>query len=1319
MESVWILGLFNFLSFLLLVNSSTTISINSVAGFLQLCSMDTLDSNTKVELAPGTYEIDLYCFIANLSNISIVGSDNEPSIIRGSIVNVSMKSGFAFYNVSHLLVKNVFFEHCGHEVPSSLPSAVNGTFAYFGPSQKAVLLFSHCRDVVLNHVVINQSFGFGIVTVNLLGMTELNQVIISNTDNFRHPSCSLLINRDDLLCSGSGAVFVFSDDDITDVEKENATLTIANSTFERNANLIPLSRFIPLYVSIRSARKSEPFLLVSGSGIGFFLGQTNYHLVVTVSNTSIQHNNGNIAGVVLGYFNTVRSSEVNIRQCIFDDNHVPDLVRGGGLLVLLSLYLDQLYLFPEYNNPPFQVLTITQSQFTRNSASTGGAIYFHLPPQNISDYLIVLDSILFAGNIGGPGAAIEAASIQSTFVQKSIAFLFQDIEAYSNSFFSNQAFLAVTMENSAVFAFIGVNNVTVAGTPHKGGYYHDNDLGVFLMSGGNFVLYGHNTFKSNRAFSGGAISLYDNSILFIHDKSNLSFIDNHATQSGGAIYINSLGFGTSKACAIQLIGNSIDAFFPTEVYKLNLSVLFVNNSAIEAGNSIYANPLYKCGYLPEASVMHSGITDDDMAVYNSIFNFETITSAVSEISSIPFKICLCQGPHFNSSNCQETARISSVYPGQTFNVWMMAIDVASIPVSSLLYTVVTGIGNATLSEAQDIRQIGGTLGQCNEVDFTISGSEHINAIMKVFAHPGGILSTINVYIDGCPPGFELDGNKQCMCEPFLLDKVGTTCNTTTYTVARINNVWIGTHGHPNIIKEVVYVPTCPVDYCQSNVTDIDLSQPDFLCTKGRSGLLCGGCKDGLSTIFGSASCSKCSNFWLFTIVLYALAGVMLVAIIFLLNLTVSKGTVIGLVFYVNVISVNANIFFSKSAGYNFFFVFISLLNLELGFPICFYNGMDEKAKVGFQFLFPAYLLFISVAIIFLSRWSTLMQKLTASSGVAVLATLFYLMFNKILRTVIDILSFASLHSLVDRHILWLFDGNVYFFTGLHILLVIVAVITIFGFIIPYILFLTLIKYHSRLPFWPRLKPLIDAYTAPYKDKWRNWIGLRLVLLTILCVIYAITGVDNPSLTLLLQIIFVVSFSICQAYVRPYKLLALELLDMYFLLNFTSLSLVTGYAISGRDHTEIGHEYIINFLFSLAFIAFCAIIAWSAFTQLRMISSFRRLTNELYCRTRHTIKEAWYQMKGKKMSEKDTASPSSPSVFLTSFTPSTFVPVAESNTTFTVSEVILTTPTSDTGSPMTNSMPLGNTGINAEPKAEFRPHMKTFSKLREPVLDFCD
>ena len=66
---------------------------------------------------------------------------------------------------------------------------------------------------------------------------------------------------------------------------------------------------------------------------------------------------------------------------------------------------------------------------------------------------------------------------------------------------------------------------------------------------------------------------------------------------------------------------------------------------------------------------------------------------------------------------------------------------------------------------------------------------------------------------------------------------------------------------------------------------------------------------------------------------------------------------------------------------------------------CFYNGMDDYAKMWLQFVFPAYLIIIAITLIITSRYSIKVQRLTAQRALPVLATLFLLSYTKVLRTV--------------------------------------------------------------------------------------------------------------------------------------------------------------------------------------------------------------------------------------------------------------------------------------------------------------------------------
>ena len=113
----------------------------------------------------------------------------------------------------------------------------------------------------------------------------------------------------------------------------------------------------------------------------------------------------------------------------------------------------------------------------------------------------------------------------------------------------------------------------------------------------------------------------------------------------------------------------------------------------------------------------------------------------------------------------------------------------------------------------------------------------------------------------------------------------------------------------------------------------------------RTGIICGHCYGNYSVIFGSSKCQVCTDMWLITLVMFAVLGVLLVAALFFLNLTVTQGTLYGLIFYANIVQLNASIFFNQST-LRPLQVIVSFENLDRGIPMCLYDDMDDAAGQG-------------------------------------------------------------------------------------------------------------------------------------------------------------------------------------------------------------------------------------------------------------------------------------------------------------------------------------------------------------------------------------
>ena len=216
---------------------------------------------------------------------------------------------------------------------------------------------------------------------------------------------------------------------------------------------------------------------------------------------------------------------------------------------------------------------------------------------------------------------------------------------------------------------------------------------------------------------------------------------------------------------------------------------------------------------------------------------------------------------------------------------------------------------------------------------------------------------------------------------------------------------------------------CPLGYCSKRESNVMLSKPDSQCNYNRSGILCGGCQPGLSLALGSAQCLPCSNKYLALLIPFTLAGPILVGVIKLLDLTISQGTMNGLIFYANI--VKANEYISLPQGQtNPLTLFIAWLNLDLGVETCFFNGLSAYSKTWLQFVFPLYLWSIAGLIIILAKYSDRVASVMGNNSVPVPATLFLLSYAKIFLTIITALSYTVVYTSHGHMVVWTADGNV-------------------------------------------------------------------------------------------------------------------------------------------------------------------------------------------------------------------------------------------------------------------------------------------------------
>ena len=464
----------------------------------------------------------------------------------------------------------------------------------------------------------------------------------------------------------------------------------------------------------------------------------------------------------------------------------------------------------------------------------------------------------------------------------------------------------------------------------------------------------------------------------------------------------------------------------------------------------------------------------------------------------------------------------------------------------------------------------------------------------------------------CSIGFQhhVEERTRCICECDLqLSEYITTCNPQDQTLTRTKNFWLTNVS--GLSNSYLIFPNCPLNYCHppTSSVKINLNIPngaDAQCANGRSGMLCGNCKPHLSLSLGSSRCIPCPTYWRGTLVVIVLAallaGVALVFFLLFLNLTVAAGTINGIIFYAHIANANSSTFlpFSKP---NFITIFLAWLNLELGFDVCLFQGMDTFWKTLLHLSYPVYLFCLVAAIIVISERSTKFARFIGKKNpVATLATVILLSYSKLLHLTIASFSFAILSYPDGSHKLtWLHDASVPYVRGKHAILFLVALlILVAGGAYTALLFFWqwLLKHQNRKPLkWvqnQRLYMFLEPYHAPYAFKHRYWTGLLLFIRAVLYITSAANVSNNPAVNLLAVGIVMICILVLKSYSQGslYRKWLLDILEMACYVNIALFSLTELFILEGNRNQKIT-AYISG---SITIILFLLILIYHLFTE---------------------------------------------------------------------------------------------------------------------------
>ena len=542
-------------------------------------------------------------------------------------------------------------------------------------------------------------------------------------------------------------------------------------------------------------------------------------------------------------------------------------------------------------------------------------------------------------------------------------------------------------------------------------------------------------------------------------------------------------------CFFQYVTLRNTSNMPTNHY----TIVFNNNSGSQTITHIQLSISYytsHCRWLPNTTFY---------GYHPKIIN-QQIIHTYNEATQLNHHTEICYCSQIGVYNCSIDT-LGPMYPGQRLQV---GLSVPYNEETTIVYaeTHATSLPKSTCRIAHQNELVNILTNYRRTLNFTIVSKVSTECELFLTAQPDRYKHNEAFYVRllPCPLGFVLlDGS--CDYDPQLTNHTlpvhVQSCNIDEATVQRPANSWISSHTLLN--KTKYFLSTCTMDYCLPHSSDISLTNPNLQCQFKRSGILCSQCQHGLSMVFGSSRCMKCTNVHILITLIIIVAGIVLVVLLYLLNLTVTNGTINGIIFYANIVSINDSVFLVNDNVFKPLKVFISFINLDMGIETCFYNGIESYAKMWLQLFFPLYLILIATFIIIASRYSYRIQQLTYTRSLPVLATLFLLSYTGILRAVSTVLfSYSTITELPNGHqqLVWSIDASVPLF-GVKFTILFITCLVLFLLLIPFNIILLFTRYLLQFKIINHFIPILDVFQGSYKIQYYYWVAIYIIVRNVL------------------------------------------------------------------------------------------------------------------------------------------------------------------------------------------------------------------------------
>ena len=1063
-------------------------------------------NDTVIEFLDGNHSLLSLLVVYGVHNLSLIGRPSGQSTTIQCNIHSEHRGGFIFNDCSHIHLYNIVIVSCGARDPG---------YHY------STLSFQRVTNISIKNVEVSKGKGFGLSVNKCIGK------IIVEKSSFH--------NNKGLTYSGGNAKFTYKDCpmNITNI------LVINSSNFTEGKS----------HNDYMTRSKASGIVIVS---------YCNNYLEIKMEQVRVENNlGGNIAFIMKDstyekYWNIV------IDNCLVASG----IGKNGAGLFFMSKFYSHEYNRCSRNGS--NILRVMRTNFSSNTVmNDGGAFLVNIHDSDCTPHQIEITDSIFCHNLvtksSGHSSAIKIQkdSIPGFYTRTLPIHKFR----LSRTIFLYNTINVSELTQVSVMEVLNVEKMEISDCN-----FTDNIGTAMSLRASNVIFSGKVVFENNAATNGGALKFCESSAMFINSNTTMIFRHNRANATGGAIFSQQPCLDEPTACFFQPNVNT--SWVSSLKNESHILLEFINNSALIAGDAIYGGDIENC-YTYNKFITQEGEQPSFFAshkIFETIFDMNAQDDNSSMVASDPFKVSFCEPNVENES--------LNVIPGKVFHISMVAKGQHNGVVPA---TINGRILNKSLQNTTTIHmdhpialpKICGLFNLTLKMKYHISKQpvilqfevEHISASIGQDKN-----AYIHLSVQECPWGFQLkDGVCDCSY------KYGYNCNLQKLII--IKNLviisWMGCQASKNksLCRNdiILMAKNCGrFGYCDNSISEFKEETIDSQCAQGRTGVLCGECKRNLSLMLGTSRCKPCSNKYVGLIVVYLVAGILLIVILTAFNFTVTNGTLYGLIFYANFIHANHATLFPRFYNEDILRIFIAWLNIDFGIEVCLYNGLDAYQMTWLQFGYIFYMWTLQVIIVILCRRYVFFTRMFGRNVTKVLSTLILLCFSKAMQTIQDTLEFTTLLSITSKnhqiHILKYFvtslDGNMEYLSPEHIpqfvfAIFLMIVLLIFSLCLVFIKILTSLSSARCFGWVARLLPFFDTFTGPCNQNYAFWPGLLFFIRGSLYLTYA-TKAKYPDFQLIITgcaaaLIIVLSFLTPKG---VYKKWSLNLLELSYILNLS-------------------------------------------------------------------------------------------------------------------------------------------------------------------------